>query len=259
MDIDKKNKLLVLMDNFELYDDLIDKIYELKDTNIIKVKNIDFEQIKHFIISQKNYVVLLGIEQRNGAAIDLLYRIHNFAANTPYIIVITKMKNDKLLKKIMAHNVSKLFYADSEDYSCKDVADWIKKIHNNLSMSTVFPFSQSYSVSVIRRTISLRLELMGLFIHLKGHKYVVDAIEMYMKNPDLYITKDIYWILAKRYNTTYANIDRCMRHAIEVAWRDTKIECLEKYYPDTTRVYQNRPSVFEFIKCIVNDITEKKQ
>lgn len=253
--VSEKNHLLFLVDNPEENGNLIGKLHILKNTSVTRIRNMGFDQMKNFLINHRNCIVVLLIEDKQGEAMNLLYRIHNCSFNPPYVLTIVKLEPSRFVEHIKVHNISKFFDYNSKNYSDDLVIGWIEKIYRGLSMASIFPVFKQHVYSSVRCKIATRLEKMGMMFHLMGHKYIVDAIEMCIENPHLCITKDIYWILARRYRTTYSSVDRCMRHAIEVVWRDTAIDCLKKYYPDTDRVYKMRPSVSEFVKYLADDIS----
>lgn len=252
--VSEKNHLLFLVDNPEKNGNLIGKLHSLKNTTVTRIRNMGFEQMRNFLVNHRNSVVVLLIEDRHGKAVDLLYRLHNCSFNLPYVLVVSEIEPSRFVEHLKVHNISKFFDCNDENYSDDLVIDWIKKIYKGLSMASIFPVFRQHLYSSVRFQIATRLEKMGMSIHLTGYKYVVDSIELCTEDPGLGITRDIYWILAKRYKTTYSSVDRCMRHAIEIVWRDTPIDCLKKYYPDTDRVYKMRPSVSEFVKCIADDM-----
>ena len=51
---------------------------------------------------------------------------------------------------------------------------------------------------------------------LKGFKYLQFAINYVKENPNTYMG-DVYYTVAKHFNTTYSRCERAMRHCIEVA------------------------------------------
>ncbi len=68
-------------------------------------------------------------------------------------------------------------------------------------------------------TLSLLHELC-VPAHIKGYRYLADAILLVYNDPSLLgnITKKLYPNIAKRYNTTASRVERAIRHAIEVSW-----------------------------------------
>lgn len=58
----------------------------------------------------------------------------------------------------------------------------------------------------------------------KGYPIIVDAIEMYIVNngKTVQITKDIYPILAQKYNMSLSSVERDIRTIVEVCWQNDK-------------------------------------
>lgn len=251
-----KPQLLFLVDRPEQHNELIESLHLLKDVDALRIRNMDFGHVRDFVNNRGNCVLLLFIEDQKGGAMKLLYRMYNSSFNIPYVIAIFKTGRQRFLEHVSACGVSKIFCSKYENYSDFKVVGWIKRVCRYVGMNSVFPYFNSYAESYVRYKISEKLRNMGMACYLTGYKYVVDAIELYMKNLDFCITSDIYRILSLRYYTASANIDRCMRHAIEVTWRDNSFSCLEKHYPNVSKVYENRPSVLEFVKCIANEIRD---
>ncbi len=251
-----KSNLLFLIDRPEQHSDLIANLYCLKNINVMRIRNMGFSQIRNYINKRRNCVILLFIENNKGEAISMLHNIYNNSFNAPYIISVFKTNRKRFLEHMKSCGIVKLFCSKSTDYSDAKVFDWVAKICDYMRMNTVLPFSQSYAKSYVRNKICQKLQKMGMVCYLTGYKYIVDAIELYMKNLNFRITSDIYKTLALKYGTAAANIDRCMRHAIEVVWRDTSFDCLRKNYPNASKIYEERPAVLEFVKCLAENIKE---
>lgn len=244
-----KSSLLFFANRPELYDNLIGKLYKLKDVFIISIKNSSIEQMRSFLMTHKKCIILFIVEKSKDSAMSMLYKVCNCMFNPPYIIVIFKNAAHRLQSHIKAHNNFKIFHMDSKNYMDDLVVDWIKKICIWLDFSIIFPRMHSYMLSSARFKISAYLKKVGVFPYLTGYKYVVDAIELYTDNPNLCMTKDIYKILAERYKTNSMNIDRCMRHAIDAAWRNSKVNKAESN--------GDKPSVFKFIRYVSEKISQK--
>lgn len=249
-----KNNLLFLIDKPDKHCDLIKNLYCLKNVNVMRIKNMNFNQVRNFINRRINCIILLFVEENKGKAITMLHNMYNCSFKIPYVICVFKTNRKKFLEHIKTCGVAKLFCTKLRGHSDYVILNWVKKACNYVGMNVVFPFSQSFANSYVRQKICDKLHKMGMVCYLTGYKYIVDAIELYIDNLNLCITSDIYQLLALKYNTACANIDRCMRHAIEVVWRDTSFECLEKNYPNNFKVYENRPSVLEFIRCLAENI-----
>jgi two-component system response regulator (stage 0 sporulation protein A) len=70
-----------------------------------------------------------------------------------------------------------------------------------------------------RRVIEL-LSKYGIPAHTKGFRYLVEAVEIVVENPEAIdlITKCIYPDIAKRHHATPASVGKAMERAIKAAW-----------------------------------------
>ena len=59
---------------------------------------------------------------------------------------------------------------------------------------------------------------MGVPAGIKGFSYIADAIEIFEeRGTDIFITKELYPVIAKKNGTTPSRVGRSIRHAFEVA------------------------------------------
>lgn len=66
---------------------------------------------------------------------------------------------------------------------------------------------------VTRNQIKATLRDLGIRPNLNGFEYLTDAISIIVDSPNTKMTA-LYALLATRYDTTRAGVERCMRHAI---------------------------------------------
>ncbi|MGG2110372.1 sporulation initiation factor Spo0A C-terminal domain-containing protein [Lysinibacillus pakistanensis] len=97
---------------------------------------------------------------------------------------------------------------------------------------------------------------MGVPSHIKGHKYLIDAVALAYENPSLISKekKDLYPYIAKRYNTTASRVERAIRHAIEISWSRGNLENLSSIleYPETKKTI--KPTNSEYITYLAKII-----
>lgn len=74
--------------------------------------------------------------------------------------------------------------------------------------------------NIIRFSVSRFLIIAGVPAHLKGYHYLRESIVMTVIDPDNInaVTKKLYPVIAKKYKTTSACVERAIRHAIQIAW-----------------------------------------
>ena len=92
----------------------------------------------------------------------------------------------------------------------------------------------------------------GVPAHIKGYQYIREAIIQTVLDAELInaVTKALYPMVAKKFNTTSSRVERAIRHAIEVAWDRGDIEVLQKYFGYTVSGNKGKPTNSEFIALI---------
>ena len=72
-------------------------------------------------------------------------------------------------------------------------------------------------IDPIDTRVSHVLKQLGIRPHIKGYRYLKDAIRITMSNPkDVeMITKSLYPMVAKKNNSTASRVERAIRHAIK--------------------------------------------
>lgn len=97
----------------------------------------------------------------------------------------------------------------------------------------------------------------GIPAHIKGYRYVREAIMMVINNVDVLsaITYELYPAIAMKFDTTSSRVERAIRHAVEVAWGRGDMDVLYKYFGNTIDPQKGKPTNSEFVSCIAEHIT----
>jgi len=95
---------------------------------------------------------------------------------------------------------------------------------------------------------------MGVPAHIKGYQYLRDAILCVVEEINLLgaITKELYPMIAQKYNTTPSRVERAIRHAIELAWDRGNVEMMNKFFGYTINVERGKPTNSEFIAMVAD-------
>lgn len=93
---------------------------------------------------------------------------------------------------------------------------------------------------------------LGVPAHIKGYRYLREAIIMTIDNGDMMnsVTKVLYPTVAKKFKTTPSRVERAIRHAIEVAWDRGDVDVLSSYFGYTIQNSRGKPTNSEFIAMI---------
>ncbi len=93
---------------------------------------------------------------------------------------------------------------------------------------------------------------MGVPAHVKGYQYLRDAIIFVVEEVNLMgaVTKELYPLIAEKYDTTASRVERAIRHAIELAWDRGNVEMMNKYFGYTVNMDKGKPTNSEFIAMV---------
>ena len=108
----------------------------------------------------------------------------------------------------------------------------------------------------LRFATSNTLLRIGIPYHINGTKYLIRAIEIAVETPDavMNITKQIYQTIALEVSTKAANVERAIRHAIDIAWNKNRIAFLNTIFGVDIYQQQDRPCNGEFIALLAERI-----
>lgn len=111
-----------------------------------------------------------------------------------------------------------------------------------------------------RNVIETTLRVMGLNKSYKGFNCLICAIILVMENPDIltYICKGLYVEIAIQCGTTVASVERNIRTAKEVIWRNCNENILRSIFKDqyNSKIPNNANFIdmlTDFIKLIINE------
>ena len=108
----------------------------------------------------------------------------------------------------------------------------------------------------LRFATSNTLLRIGIPYNINGAKYLIRAVEIAVESPDavMNITKRIYQIIAIESNTKAANVERAIRHAIDIVWSKNRIAFLNTIFGVDIYEEQDRPCNGEFIALLAERI-----
>ena len=104
----------------------------------------------------------------------------------------------------------------------------------------------------LRFATSNTLLQIGIPYNVAGAKYLIRAVEIAVENPEavMNITKMLYQRIALEMATKAANVERAIRHAIDIAWGKNKIAVLNLIFGVDIYNQSDRPSNGEFIALL---------
>lgn len=93
---------------------------------------------------------------------------------------------------------------------------------------------------------------LGVPAHLKGSKYIREAFVLLRQNPNQQITKELYPAIAAKFHVSAQRVERCMRTAIQAAWKKRDERVWGMYFASDSRGQIPKPTNGEFLACILD-------
>lgn len=97
---------------------------------------------------------------------------------------------------------------------------------------------------------------LGIPTNLAGYRCLACAIPMYHEDPGQSVTKQLYPAAGQMCtpSLTGAQVEKLIRYAIDIAWRDRNQEAWKKYFPQ-----DEKPTNWEFISRLVETLDDREE
>ena len=158
--------------------------------------------------------------------------------------------NDKDYMSELVHHLAEVSYF--EGFKDGEASEGIREKEQIVNSDTNLVFTKD---GLEQEIATLLLEF-GVPVHIKGHRYLTDAILLVCQEQDFStqpgITKVVYPEIAKRNNTTASRVERAIRHAIEVAWSRGNMECIRTILGFIVNQNIPKPTNSEYIYLITD-------
>ena len=114
-------------------------------------------------------------------------------------------------------------------------------------------------MTITNEHANLVLKEFGVPSHIRGHRYIKQALIVISENPDALdqITKVLYPTIAKHFGVTWSSVERCIRHAVTIAMDRLYPEAITELFGNTVNPNRGTPSNSHFIAAIVERLEER--
>lgn len=201
------------------------------------------------VVRQKPDAVLLDVFMPGMDAITLKNKFDesNPGAQTAFYVTGT-FQNEDIEKEVMESGFS-FYFLKPFDVGAL-ASRLLQGSGRKLKPPTADNMQEEDMVTDMLRTI-------GVPAHIKGYRFLRDAILMVTDDPALInaVTKLLYPDIAHSHQTTASRVERAIRHAIEVAWDRGDIEILNFYFGSTVHSLRGKPTNSEFIAMLADRVT----
>ena len=215
----------------------------------------DGESLLHAINSYQPDVVLMDLILPKQDGFAVLKAMQDLKTARPAVIVLTAFSNPGVITDAAALGA---YYFFTKPCDFTELLDRIRAVGKLGGKTSGMPLMAAQQASKpeqrLETMVTEIIHEIGIPAHIKGYQYIREAIILTVRDMDLInaVTKALYPMVAKRYNTTPSRVERAIRHAIEVAWDRGDIEVLQKYFGYTVSNIKGKPTNSEFVALIAD-------
>lgn len=243
--MDKLIRVVAIDDN-EAVLGSVKKYFKGSDkVEVVGVFNNGKDGLDYLLNNTKEYdLILLDILLSQVDGIKILEDLKNSNISKK-IIVLSSYKDDYSIRKIQTLN------ADYYMLKPIDLSILESRMLELFEQVNKFKFKETINVEV---EVSSLLHDLGIPSHVRGYRYIRDGVMLLYESSSLVnlVTKDVYPIIAKKYDTTTTRVERAIRHAIEISWMRGDIKLMEDLFGNSIDFDRSRPTNAEFLTTIAD-------
>lgn len=223
-----------------------------ENVKLVGITNSSDEGLEYFKTYLPEAIVLdIELHKGQGSGIEFIEQAKKLMTEfRPIIVVTTNASSSILYDKLHEEGVDLVFYKKQADYSPKLIISSLlslRKFNNGDKIAENHIESPAEYETKISKRIDTELNCIGIASHLKGRKYLHEAIMYLIKEEDIETGETPFNHLAIVHRKSSSSISRVMQTAINYAWRNMSPDDLEKYYTAKVNYNTGVPSPTEFI------------
>jgi len=253
----KEIDILIADDNKEFCQLLAEFFEEDEDFNVVDML-YNGEQVLEYIKNNQNPdLLILDLIMPRLDGIGVLEELNSQELiKNMKIIALTAMSHDKIMKTVIDLGVH---YYIMKPFDLDKLRKRIKQLlkeNNGISNNYAFTEAQAeVEAGNFTPFITDIIQELGIPAHIKGYRYVRQAVEMVINDMDLLsaVTKELYPRVAEEFDSTPSRVERAIRHAIDVAWQRGNQKALKKYFENNLNE-DSKPTNSQFIAKIADKI-----
>lgn len=242
---------------------------------VVADKNLEFRDNLVRLVEDGQKFSVVGTAENGSELLDMIVRFEPDIVMTEYIL--PEMDAGVVIREAAARMCKPAFFVFSS-FDSDEIKSQMSEM--GVKMFTLKPCDPKYLIENVkqyalnvknfpkqdsaRHPISEEVDIetritkiiheIGVPAHIKGYRYMREAIMTVVKEPEIInsITKQLYPSVANAYSTTPSRVERAIRHAIEVAWDRGDVETLNRIFGYTVSNDKGKPTNSEFIAMIAD-------
>ena len=167
-----------------------------------------------------------------------------------YIIVLTSYNSQDMIRRVSALGID---YYMLKPFDFKELEKRILELTNDRYYDNRFIDIYHNNLQI---SITKILHQLGVPSHIKGYQYIREGISILYDDPSIIggITKELYPMIARKFDTTVSRVERAIRHAIEVSWNRGSWDLMEEIFGHSVDIDKAKPTNSEFIVTIADKL-----
>lgn len=245
------NKINVMIadDNKEFCEIVREYFSRLDDFNLCGVAHNGNEALQ-LIEENEPDVVLLDIIMPHLDGIGVLERVGQMnLSRRPKFMVVSTLGQEAMTQRTVQLGAD---YYLLKPFDLNVLETRIRQLLNGRpGAGQLTPRGRNLDVEVTKI-----IHQIGVPAHVKGYQYLRDAILLVIEDMGLLgaVTKELYPMIARKYQTTPSRVERAIRHAIELAWDRGNVDMINRFFGYTVKMDKGKPTNSEFIAIIADRI-----
>lgn len=245
-----KNKINVMIaDDNRSFCEQLQSFFE--DDDMINICGVAFngEQALQKLTELKPDVLLLDVVMPRIDGIGVLEDLCNKQQIDRFkVIMLSGFGQEDMMRRAMELN-AKYYMMKPLDFTVLK-----NRIVTICSKPTGLPTGFAPMVRNLDIEVTRVIQQMGVPAHVKGYQYLRDAIILVVEEMNLLgaVTKELYPLIAEKYDTTASRVERAIRHAIELAWDRGNVDMMNRFFGYTVNMERGKPTNSEFIAMVAD-------
>ncbi|MGI6678795.1 MAG: sporulation transcription factor Spo0A [Dehalobacterium sp.] len=250
----EKIKVLIVDDNRDFCEILQDYFTEQNDFQLCGVGYNGLEALE-LTADTEPHVLILDIIMPHLDGIGVLEKLSELdLSRRPKVIILTALGHELMTQRAVELGAD---YYILKPFDLDVLGNRIRQLtQGKANASSTMTSSVPVKSKNLDAEVTNIIHQMGVPAHIKGYQYLRDAILMVIDEVNLLgaITKELYPMIAEKYNTTASRVERAIRHAIELAWDRGNVDMMNKFFGYTINVDRGKPTNSEFIAMVADKL-----
>lgn len=247
-----ERKVAIADDNQTFASNVVNYLRTKKDYDVVGVTT-NGKELLEIVREKRPDVVLLDTIMPVMDGVSVLQELGKDENYNPHIIMMSAVGGEYFTRKAISLGADYYFL---KPFDIEEIDREIKSYFNPEKIDYSFSEGKVNREKSYQVMVTSILHEVGVPAHIKGYVYLREAIKLVMDDIDLLggITKTLYPMIAKKYETTPSRVERAIRHAIEVAWNRGRVETIDNIFGYTIDQNKGKPTNSEFIAMVADKL-----